>query len=45
VVCWANTDVYWDVYFALNENLRTAFASNGVEMTYNHLNVHVMEKG
>ena len=45
VVCWANTDVYWDVYFALNENLRTAFANNGVEMTYNHLNVHVMEKG
>ena len=45
VVCWANTDVYWDVYFALNENLRTAFANNGVEMTYNHLNVHVLEKG
>ena len=45
VVCWANTDVYWDMYYALNENLRTAFANNNVEMTYNHLNVHVMEKG
>ena len=45
VVCWASTDAYWDVYFALNENLRTAFANNNVEMTYNHLNVHVMEKG
>ena len=44
VVCWANTDVYWDVHFALNENLRTAFADHNVEMTYNHLNVHVVEK-
>ena len=44
IVCWANTDVYWDVYFSLNENLRTAFAQNGVEMTYDHLNVHIVEK-
>lgn len=44
VVCWATNDIYWDVYYALNENLRTAFAKNGVEMTYNHLNVHVVEK-
>ena len=44
VVCWASTDFYWDVHFALNENLRTAFEDNNVEMTYNHLNVHVVEK-
>lgn len=44
VLCWADIDVYWDVHFALNENLRTAFAENGVEMTYNHLNIHVVEK-
>ena len=44
VVCWASTDVYWDVYYALNENLRTAFTENGVEMTYDHLNVHIVEK-
>ena len=25
-------------------NLRTAFAAHGVEMTYDHLNVHVLER-
>lgn len=44
VRCWAETKDYWDVYYALNENLRTAFAAHGVEMTYNHLNVHVLER-
>lgn len=44
VFCWVPTDKYWDVYFALGENLRTAFAEAGVEMTYDHLNVHIVEK-
>ena len=44
VRCWAETKDYWDVYYALNENLRTAFATHGVEMTYDHLNVHVLER-
>lgn len=44
VRCWAETKDYWDVYYALNENLRTAFAAHGVEMTYDHLNVHVLER-
>ena len=44
VRCWATPDNYWGVYFALNENLRDAFARHGVEMTYDHLNVHVIEK-
>lgn len=43
VYCWAAADAYWDVYFALGEHLRTAFAACGVEMTYNHLNVHIVE--
>ena len=43
VLCWATTDDYWDVYFALGTNLRTAFAENNVEMTYDHLNVHIVE--
>lgn len=41
VRCWAPVDLYWDVYFALGENLREAFAEKGVEMTYDHLNVHL----
>ena len=42
--CWVKSEDYWDALFALNENLRTAFAQYGVEMTYDHLNVHVVEK-
>ena len=44
VRCWAETKDYWDVYYTLNENLRTAFAAHGVEMTYDHLNIHVLER-
>ena len=44
VRCWAETKDYWGAYFALNENLRDAFAAHNVEMTYDHLNVHISEK-
>ena len=44
VRCWTETKDYWDVYFALNENLRDAFAAHNVEMTYDHQNVHISEK-
>lgn len=44
ITCWADTSIYWDVYYALGENLRTAFAENNVGMTYNHVNVHIVEK-
>ena len=39
---WVKTEDYWDVYFALNENLRTCFEKHGVEMCYDHLNVHLV---
>ena len=38
---WCIGADYWDVYFSMNERVREAFARNGVEMTYNHLNVHL----
>jgi small conductance mechanosensitive channel len=44
IFCWSPVEAYWDVYFGLGENLRTTFADNGVEMTYDHLNVHIIEK-
>ena len=44
VRCWTAVDDYWGAYHALNENLRSAFERNGVEMTYDHLNVHVVEQ-
>lgn len=44
VRCWTETKDYWGAYYALSENLRTAFAAHNVEMTYDHLNVHVLNK-
>ena len=41
---WCKSDDYWDVYFAMNEAVRDSFQRSGVEMTYNHLNVHIVEK-
>lgn len=41
---WTAAGDYWDVYYALLEGIRPAFERNGVEMTYNHLNVHVLER-
>lgn len=43
VYCWATPETYWDVYYDLGEHLRTAFDQHGVEMTYAHLNVHIVE--
>ena len=41
---WCKCPDYWDVYFDLNENVRDCFAEKGVEMTYNHMNIHILEK-
>lgn len=43
VYCWVTPEHYWASAMALRENLRTTFAQAGVEMTYNHLNVHIVE--
>lgn len=41
---WCKASDYWDVYFDLMDNLKPAFDGAGVEMTYDHLNVHVVEQ-
>ena len=41
---WTLSGDYWDVYYALLEGVREAFSRHGVEMTYDHLNVHIVEK-
>jgi len=43
VFCWAETADYWAVHFALGENLRSAFAANGVDIPYNKLDVRIMD--
>lgn len=40
---WCKTEVYWDVHFACTEAIKESFDRNGVEMTYNHVNIHVMK--
>lgn len=42
---WARTEEYWDAHFQSLEEIRKAFAEDGVTMTYNHLNVHIVENG
>lgn len=41
--CWTDPDHYWDVYHGINQNLRKTFDHHGIEMTYDHLNVHIVE--
>ena len=41
---WTAASDYWDVYYALLEGVRESVERHGVEMTYDHLNVHIVEK-
>lgn len=41
---WTKTEDYWDAHFRSLEELRRAFAEDGVTMTYNHLNVHIVDQ-
>ena len=41
---WCLSGDYGAVLFPLTENLRDAFDEHGVEMTYNHLNIHILDK-
>lgn len=43
VRAWTKTEKYWDAFFALNENIKAVFDEYGIEMTYNHINVHMIE--
>lgn len=44
VRAWVKTEDYWDAHFALLEQIKTEFDKDGIEMTYNHLNVHMINK-
>lgn len=41
---WCATENYWTVYYDCIEQVKAAFDRAGVEMTYPHLNVHMMER-
>jgi len=38
---WVNNADYWDVYFAVNQNVKKIFDERNIAMTYPHLNVHL----
>ena len=38
---WVNNADYWDVYFAVTQNVKKMFDERGIAMTYPHLNVHL----
>lgn len=40
---WCATEDYWEVHYDLLEQVKGAFDAAGVEMTYEHLNVHLMK--
>lgn len=40
---WCATGDYWTVYYDLLDGLKPAFDRAGIEMTYPHLNVHMMD--
>lgn len=39
---WCATADYWELYADLLEQVKTAFDAEGIEMTYNHVNVHIL---
>lgn len=41
---WANSSDYWEVYFDLLENLKDEFDKNGIEIPYNQMDVHIINK-
>jgi small conductance mechanosensitive channel len=41
---WVAAADYWDVYYGITEGVRESFDRHNVEMTYDHLNVHVLNK-
>ena len=40
---WCATADYWDLYYDLLEQVKAAFDQAGIEMTYNHINVHMIK--
>lgn len=44
VRAWCAAGDYWDVFYDLNEGIKAAFDQAGIEMTYDHLNVHMVSE-
>lgn len=42
VRAWCRHEDYWDVYYAIQEAVPGAFENAGVQMSYEHMNVHMI---
>ena len=40
---WCDNADYWDVYFGMNERVRESYAKHGIHMTFDHINVHMVQ--
>ncbi|MDA3894639.1 MAG: mechanosensitive ion channel [Desulfobacteraceae bacterium] len=40
---WVNSGDYWDVHFALTENMKKAFDANGISIPFPQRDVHIYE--
>ena len=41
---WCKSADYWDVYFGMNERVRESFARNQVQLSFQNVNVRIVEK-
>lgn len=41
---WCKGEHYWDVFFAMQENVKIAFDKNGVCIPFNQLDVHIVNE-
>ncbi len=41
---WCSGTDYWDVYYAMQENVKIAFDKNGISIPYNQVDVHIVNK-
>ncbi len=41
---WCRSEDYWDAYYNLLEAVKKSFDMNGIQMTYPHMNVHMLQE-
>ena len=41
---WCPVEKYWDVYFEMQENVKLALDKNGINIPFNQLDVHIINK-
>lgn len=41
---WVSAADYWDVYYGIQAKAREVFAARGIMMSYDHLNVHLVQE-